>query len=293
MKKLFEGVGIAVVTPFLFNRVDYRSLEKLLRKGIEEGASAIIVLGTTGEGSTISAEERMNIINFCRKIIKPPVKMIVGTGNNNFEVCKENTSIAKKLGADGVLVVTPYYNKTTQRGLEAYYAELSKQEIPIIMYNVPSRTGLSIDVSTVEKIISSNEWIYGIKESTADINRIMSLCKVCRDKIAVYSGEDDLNYLFYCLGGDGTISVTANAFCKEVDEIYRFVKQENLKEALSAHERLSPINKMMFCETNPIPVKYFLKEMDLIVSEEVRKPLIDLEENNKERIKNMLEQLND
>lgn len=288
MKKIFDGVGIAIVTPFVNNKIDYDSLEKLIEKGISEGASAIIVLGTTGEGSTISQRERVGIIRFCREKIKPPVKMIVGTGNNNFEICFENTRRAKELGADGVLVVTPYYNKTTQRGIEQYYSDLSKLEIPIIMYNVPSRTGLNIDVSTVEKIINSNQYVYGLKESTADITRIMALSQVCKGKIALYSGEDDLNYIFYCLGGAGTISVTANAFCKEVDEIYRLAKQKDIERALSAHEKLSQINKMMFCETNPVPIKYFLKEMGLIASEEVRPPLIELEEENKEKIKNLI-----
>lgn len=293
MKKLFEGVGIAIVTPFLHNKIDYKSLERLIHKGINEGASAIIVLGTTGEGSTISKEEREEIIKFCREKIKPPVKMIVGTGNNNFDACLENTRMAKDLGADGVLVVTPYYNKTTQRGIEQYYGDLAKLEIPIIMYNVPSRTGLNIDVSTVEKIIASNDYVYGLKESTADISRIMALSQVCKEKIALYSGEDDLNYVFYCLGGTGTISVTANAFCKQVDEIYRCVKKEDLERALSLHEKLSPVNKIMFCETNPVPVKYFLKEMQLIESEEVRRPLIELEKENQEKIKNLIEQLYD
>ena len=292
MKKLFEGVGIAIVTPFLNNKVDYKSLKGLLHKGISEGASAIIVLGTTGEGTTVSQKEREEIIKFCRKEIKDPVKMIVGTGNNNVEICLKNTRMAKKLGADGVLVVTPYYNKTTQLGIEAYYEDIAKVEVPIIMYNVPSRTGLNIEVSTVERIIASNKWVYGIKESTADITRIMSLMKVCREKIAVYSGEDDLNYVFYCLGGMGTISVTANAFCKEVDEIYKCVKQEDLEKALSTHEKLSPVNKVMFCETNPMPVKYFLKEMDLIESAQTRKPLIDLSEENQEKIQELLREYN-
>lgn len=293
MKKLFEGVGIAIVTPFLNNQTDYVSLEKLVHKGIKEGASAIIVLGTTGEGSTISAQEREKIVGFCRKIIPPTVKMIVGTGNNNFETCLKNTQMAKDLGADGVLVVTPYYNKTTQRGLIQYYQDLAQIKIPIIMYNVPSRTGLNIEVDTVKKIIETNNQVYGIKEATCDINRIMLLHEVCKEKIAVYSGEDDLNYLFYCLGSMGTISVTANAYCKEVDEIYKCVKQQNLKKAFAQHEKLSPVNKVLFCETNPVPIKYALKTLDIIESEEVRRPLIELCEENKEKIEDYLKKYNE
>ncbi|MBO5022632.1 MAG: 4-hydroxy-tetrahydrodipicolinate synthase [Clostridia bacterium] len=291
MKKLFDGVGIAIATPFKYNKVDYASLKKLINKGIKEGASAIIVLGTTGEGSTISAKERAEILHFCRQIIPPKVKMIVGTGNNNFTLAMQNTITAKQAGADGVLVVTPYYNKTTQRGLVEYYKRLATLQIPIIMYNVPARTGLNIDLATVEQIIKENPYVYGIKEATCDINRIMQLCQICQDKIAVYSGEDDLNFLFYCLGADGTISVTANSFTKQTVDVYKLVKQEKLKEAFSLHQKLSPINKMMFCETNPIPVKYFLKQMDIIALDEVRMPLVELSPQNKEKIDEMLEEI--
>lgn len=291
MKVLFEGVGVAIPTPFLYNKVDFLSLEKLIERLICEGASAIIVLGTTGEASTISKEERIEIIKFCRGIIKPPVKMIVGTGNNNYDTCLENTKIAKILGADGALVVTPYYNKTTQRGLEKYYGDLAKLKFPIIMYNVPSRTGLSIEISTIEKIIKKNPYVCGIKEATSEILRISTLCSACKDKIAVYSGEDELNYLFYCLGSQGTISVTSNAFCKEAVKLYRLVKGEKLYDALKVQDFLSPINKLMFCETNPVPVKHFLYKMGVIESDEVRMPLVELEENSKDVISNYLNKL--
>ena len=291
MKKLFEGVGIAIVTPFKYGKVDYASLKRLIEKGIKEGATAIIVLGTTGEGSTVTTKERAEILQFCRQIIPPKVKMIVGTGNNNFSLAMQNTMMAKKAGADGALVVTPYYNKTTQRGLVEYYKRLASLKIPIIMYNVPARTGLNIDLATVEQIIQENPYVYGIKEATTDITRIMQLCDICRDKIAVYSGEDDLNYLFYCLGGAGTISVTANAFTKQSAEIYKLVKGEKLKDAFALHQKLSPVNKMMFCETNPIPVKYFLKQMDIIAMDEVRMPLVELSPQNKKKIDEMLEEI--
>ena len=188
MRKVFEGVGIAIVTPFLKGAVDFGSMKKLLEKSIEEGADAIIVLGTTGEGATISQQEREDIIKFCRLNIPKKVNMIVGTGNNNFEVCYQNTKRAKELGADAVLVVTPYYNKTTQKGLEKYYEKLAQIEVPMILYNVPARTGLNIDVETVKNIIEKNPMVYGLKESTCDINRIQTLSKICKDKIGFYSG---------------------------------------------------------------------------------------------------------
>ena len=201
MKSVFEGCGVALVTPFKDKEIDFENLKKIIDDDLHKGAKAIVVLATTGEGTTISETEREQIIKFCRKLTFRKAKLIIGTGNNNFEVCKRYTKMAKKLGADAALVVTPYYNKTTQTGLVKYYQNLAKLKFPMIMYNVPSRTGLMIELDTVKKIIETNQYVYGIKESTTDIARISKLCEICKNKIAVYSGEDALNFVFYCLGG--------------------------------------------------------------------------------------------
>ena len=272
MNCLFEGCGVAIVTPFKNNQIDYAAFYKIINSTIDKGAKAIILLGTTGEGGSIVGGEREDVIKFAKNVIGNKAKLIVGTGNNNFITCQENTIQAKKLGADGVLVVTPYYNKTTQKGLVEYYSQLSQIGVPIIIYNVPSRTGLNIDVETVEKLID-NDMIYGIKESTCDINRIIKLCDVCKDKIAVYSGEDALNYVFYCLGAKGCISVSANVVADKVQAVYELVKSVNIKKALEIQNSLSEINHAMFVETNPIPVKKLMAEMDLI-AEDVRMPLV-------------------
>ncbi len=275
MKCLFEGCGVAIVTPFKNNQVDYASFYKIINSNIKKGAKAIIVLGTTGEGVSVVGQERADVIKFAKNIIGNNAKLIVGTGNNNFITCQENTIQAKSLGADGVLVVTPYYNKTTQKGLFEYYTQLSKIGIPIIVYNVPSRTGLNIDVETVEKLLD-NDMIYGIKESTCDINRIIKLCDVCNDKIAVYSGEDALNYVFYCLGAKGCVSVSANVVADKVQKVYDMVKSGNIKGALEIQNSLNELNHTMFVETNPIPVKTLMAEMNLI-AEDVRMPLVKAE----------------
>ena len=272
MKSLYEGTGVAIVTPFKFGEVDYESFEKIINKDIRQGAKAIIVLGTTGEGVSVNAKEREEIIKFARDVISSRAQLIVGTGNNNFITCQENTMIAKELGADGVLVVTPYYNKTTQSGLVEYYTQLNKIGIPIIMYNVPSRTGLNIETETVEKL-TSLDMIYGLKESTCDINRIVELSKICNDKIALYSGEDALNFVFYCLGAQGSISVTANVMPAKVEEVYQLVKCGEIEKAKKLQYELDEINDAMFLETNPIPVKTFMHHMGLI-SDEVRMPLV-------------------
>lgn len=282
MRKLFEGVAVAVVTPFKDGKVDFEAFAKLVERDIAQGAKAIVVLGTTGEGSTVSENEREKLIKLARKIIGRRCSLIVGTGSNDFKKAYYNTSMAKKLGADGALIVTPYYNKTTQGGLVHYYTKLSEIGLPIIMYNVPSRTGMSIELDTVKRL-AKNPMIYGIKESGSDVQRIINLAKVCRNKIALYSGEDSLNYLFYCLGAKGCISVSANAFCGEVQKVYDLVKIGDNKEAMAVEEKLSTITKLLFCQVNPIPIKYLLSKMGLCENE-VREPLLPLEEKYKKII---------
>lgn len=288
MKELFQGTGVALVTPFNEERIDYRATRNLIERDIKLGAKALIILATTGEGCTISDREREKFIRFCIKENCGRAKIIVGTGNNNFSKCFDLTLQASRLGADGVLVVTPYYNKTTQKGLIEFYDKLSRVKIPMILYNVPSRTGLNIELDTLEKIIDSNEYVWGIKESTTDIARIKNLCYMCKDKIAVYSGEDGLNYLFYCLGASGCVSVTANAYPDRVEEIFNHVKSNNFSLALSCQERLDKINDAMFYETNPIPIKYYLSLMGLTTSK-TRMPLTSLTEINKKRINSLYE----
>lgn len=282
MRSLFEGIGVAIVTPFKEGKIDYSAFKKLIEKNIYEGAKAIIVLGTTGESSTITEDERGMLIAYAKRVIAGRVKLIVGTGNNNFEKAYKNTLVAKELGVDGALVVTPYYNKTTQEGLIEYYTRLCEIGLPIIMYNVPSRTGLSIEAETVEKLMQ-NKMIYGLKESTADIQRIIHISTICKDKVALYSGEDSLNYVFYCLGGQGSISVTANAYCQNVVKVYDLVKLGLYKDALAVSNNLFGINKALFCEVNPIPIKYLLHKMGLCENE-LRLPLIPLSTNGENLI---------
>lgn len=289
MKSLFEGTGVAIVTPFKENKVDLSALRNLIIEVIAKGAKAIIVLGTTGEGSTVSFDERIEIIKLAKNVIGNKAKLIVGTGNNNFEICKQNTRIAKELRADGVLVVTPYYNKTTQNGLFEYYTQLSAIGIPIIMYNVPSRTGLNIEVKTVEKLLN-NPMIYGLKEATCDINRIIELSNVCKNKISLYSGEDNLNYIFYCLGGNGSISVTANVCADKVQKVFENVQNGAYDKALQLQNELRELNKALFIETNPIPVKTLLAEMKKI-EKDVRMPLVNATQENSSMLVKLAQKL--
>lgn len=284
MKQLFEGTAVALVTPFKNDEIDFSATKTLIERDIMLGARTIVILATTGEGCAVTDREREKFIKFCLKVNAGRAKIIVGTGNNNFAKCYSLTKEAKKLGADGALVVTPYYNKTTQKGLVEYYQKLAEIQFPIIMYNVPSRTGLNIELDTIAKIIATNEYVYGIKESTTDISRIRKLCHLCKDKIAVYSGEDELNHIFYCLGGKGCISVTANAHPDKVEEIYSLVKRGEYDRALACQQELNEVNEALFCETNPIPIKYYLSLMGLCESQ-TRMPLTSLTAQNERRIK--------
>ena len=291
MKSLFEGTGVALVTPFIDNMIDYDSMAKIIDRDINLGAKAIVILATTGEGSTVSSTERIEMIKFCKKIIGNRAKLIVGCGHNDFSVCYRNTLTAKMLDADGALVVTPYYNKTTQRGIMHYYELLSQLEFPLIVYNVPSRTGLNIELDTIKQMINTNPYIYGIKESTCDINRIKQLCNICKDKIPVYSGEDALNYIFYCLGAKGCVSVTANVLPHKVAEVYDNVQAGKIQDALNLQNKLQKVDDAMFIETNPIPVKGMMRSLGLIKSDKLRLPLINLESNNQKEIDNLANNL--
>ena len=290
MRNIFNGVGVALVTPFYKNKIDYNSLKALINKAIDGGADAIILLGTTGEASNITLAERRQLIKFCKQHINNRACFIVGTGNNNMQTCKQNTKLAKDLGADGILAVTPYYNKTTQKGIIEYYKTLADYKIPIIMYNVPSRTGLNIEPSTIKEIIEKNPYVFGLKESTSDINRIIELSNICKDKIALYSGEDNLNYIFYTLNAQGCISVTANAYPEQTSLIYKLTKKFEYKKALELQRKLDPLNKALFCETNPVPIKHVLHKQNLIKSNEVRPPLVQLTPENKEYLEEILNQ---
>lgn len=284
MKSVFTGSCVALVTPFKDDKVDYESLGKLIDFQINNGTDAIVVLGTTGEPATLTSEERDGIIKFARKKTKGKVTLIVGTGSNSTIKAINDSRRAQKLGADALLIVTPYYNKCTQKGLISHYKKISDNvNIPIIAYNVPGRTGVNILPETALELSKISN-ICGIKEANASINQIMRMCSLLKDKMAVYSGEDSLNYIFMTLGASGGISVTANVFPKEVSEVIHTSLKGEFKKALSLQEKLEEINKNMFIEVNPIPVKYACSLLKLCENS-LRLPLTNLEEQNEEKLK--------
>ena len=288
MKYSFIGSAVALITPFQKNgQIDFEALEKLINFQIENGTDALVVLGTTGEPSTMTIQEKHDVIEFSKRVIGNRAKLIVGTGGNNTEKVIEDSLYAKEHGADALLIVTPYYNKCTQNGLVAHYKMVAESvKMPIIAYNVPGRTGVNISVETAVRLAEIPE-IVGIKEASGNIDQIVRLCKSLRGKMAVYSGDDSLNYVVMALGGSGSISVTANVFPREVKEIIDFCLNNDYQSALEHHEALLEVNKNMFIEINPIPVKYACS-LRGFGNGSVRMPLTELEDKNKEILKQSL-----
>ena len=274
---IFKGICTAIVTPFNKDKsIDFVAFKKLIDYQVSNNVDAVLVLGTTGESSTISREERVEIIKFAKKIINKKCKLIVGTGSNDTKKAIELSNEAKYLGADGCLIVTPYYNKCTQSGLIEHYKIISENvNFPFIVYNVPSRTGVNIEPITLNKISKLLNFA-GIKEANGDINHILKVFHQ-NPNIPIYCGNDNLNLIFKNLGASGLISVTSNAYPQYIVSLWK--KKQNAY----IQNKLFEFNELMFVETNPIPIKYSLFKKKLIKNE-LRLPLTKLKTKNKKLI---------
>jgi 4-hydroxy-tetrahydrodipicolinate synthase len=260
-----KGTGTAVVTPFTEdNRVDYESFAKFLEFQIKSGVDALIVLGSTGEAPAIEPDERNEIISFAVRQADGRVPIIIGTGSSSTTHTIEMSRQALSLGADGVMVVTPYYNKPTQEGLYQHYAAVAGNiDGPLIIYNVPGRTGSNILPQTVLRC-AEIENITGIKEASGDLKQIDSLIRQIRKRrpeFSVFSGNDDQTFHLVCSGGDGVISVVANVMPAETSQMINATLEGDLGKAAELHLRLFPLMKDLFIETNPIPVKYAVSRL--------------------------------
>ena len=289
MKTLFKGTCTALITPFTEDGIDYDALGRLIDYQLDNQIEAIVVLGTTGEAATVTEEEYKDVAKFALKKIKGKAKYILGTGSNCTKKAVEKTAFAKELGADGVLVVTPYYNKCTQNGLIQYYKTISDAvDIPILCYNVPARTGVNILPETMEKIAEIKN-VYGIKEACGNMEQICETARRIRNKCSLYSGDDNLNLAMLSIGSMGLISVASNIAPKEVSDVARLYFAGRNDEAVKLQERLLPLIDAMFTEVNPIPAKmaaYLIGYGTPIV----RAPLTELEPHHK---KDMIKILND
>lgn len=288
MKKiLFKGVGSAVPTPFDENGVNISEFRKFLQFQIDNNVDALIVCGTTGESSTMTRDEKIIAINCVLEVANEKIPVIVGTGSNNTREAIEMSKIAERLGANGILVVTPYYNKTTQRGLIAHYKAIAESvSLPIILYNVPSRTGVNIEPQTCLEL-SKIDNIVAIKEASGNISQVAQISNLCGDNLYIYSGNDDQIVPICSLGGIGVISVLSNIKPKFVhDMVYDFL-DGNIDKARKMQLNVLPLINSLFSEVNPIPVKYALNELGFNFSVP-RLPLVEFSDTNKKLLRQYL-----
>lgn len=270
---IFKGCATAIVTPFDENdNINFDEFKKMVEFQIENGVNAIVVCGTTGEAATMSTEEKQELIRYCIKTVDKRVPVIVGVGSNNTKAVIENEKIAEELGADGLLVVTPYYNKTTQKGIIEHFKLIAENtSLPIILYNVPGRTGVDISLDTYLEL-SKIENIVATKEASGDISKVLKIRNLCGDNLNVYSGNDDQIIPILSLGGIGVISVLSNIMPKyTVDMIEKYFKKD-IEEASSMQINASKLIESLFKEVNPIPIKQALN----ILGFECGKPRLPL-----------------
>jgi len=282
---MFEGSIVAIVTPFEDGKIDKRRLSELIEFHISEGTSAILPCGCTGEAATLSHQEQKHMIKLVIDIVNERVPVIAGTGSNSTEEALVLTKSAKEAGADGALLITPYYNKPTPEGQYLHYEKIAKAvDIPIILYNVPSRTGISILPQTVARL-SKIDNIVAIKEASGSIDQVNAIIDLC--DIIVLSGEDALTLPMMALGAKGVISVAANVVPKHMAMMVKSFLDGNLEESRKIHFKLFPLFKALFYETNPIPIKTALGMMGKI-DPQLRLPLCEMRKENAERLRRVL-----
>ena len=276
-KTIFKGTCTAAITPFTQDGIDFDALGNQIEFQIQNGIDALCILGTTGEAPTITDSEYDAIAKFSYDKIAGRVKFILGSGTNCTKKAIEKSQLAQKVGADGLLVVTPYYNKCTQKGLIKYYNDICDNvDIPVLCYNVPARTGVNILPQTMAEI-AENKNIGGIKEACGNMEQICETARLIRGKTALYSGDDNLNLAMLSIGSLGLISVASNIAPKEVSDVAKLYFAGKNAEAVALQERLLPLIDAMFTEVNPIPVKK-ASELIGLGSGIVRAPLTELEE---------------
>ena len=290
---IFKGAGVAITTPFLANgEVDYDTFRDQIEYQIQNGTDAIIVCGTTGEASCLSHEEHLDCIKFCVEVVNKRIPVIAGTGSNCTETAIYLSTEAEKYGVDGLLVVTPYYNKATQKGLIEHYTMVAESvKLPIIMYNVPSRTGCNILPETAAKLCKNVPNIVGIKEASGDISQVAKVALICGEDIDIYSGNDDQIIPILALGGKGVISVLSNIAPKQTHDICQAFFDGDTAKAAKLQIEAIPLVGALFCEVNPIPVKKAI-ELQGRDTGVVRRPLTEMEPQNAERLKKEMQAYN-
>ena len=282
-KTIFTGSGVAIITPFTNNEVNYEQLGRLIDYQIDNSTDAIVICGTTGESSTLTDEEHRECIRFAVERTAGRVPVIAGTGSNDTDYAISLSKYACEVGADALLLVTPYYNKATPKGLiHSFTAVADAVTKPIILYNVPSRTGVNITLP-VYKELAKHERIVAVKEASGNISQIAAVAAECGDSLDIYSGNDDQIVPILSLGGKGVISVLSNVMPAQTHDIVALFMQGKVKESAALQLKLLDLINSLFCEVNPIPVKTAMAALGFC-SEEMRLPLYEMEDHNRERL---------
>lgn len=284
---IFEGVGTALITPFNENGVDFESLERIVNDQITAGVNALIVCGTTGEPATMTEQERISAVKCVVETTAGRVPVIAGAGSNCTATAISNCQKYEALGVDGLLIVTPYYNKCTQKGLIAHYEAIAKSTtLPIIVYNVPGRTGVNILPETLDKIADIPN-VVAIKEASGNLSQVQKMLDLCKDRIDVYSGEDNLAVEIVKMGGKGLISVLSNVVPSKTATMLSLALKGEYELADALQKDVNPLVDQLFVEVNPIPVK---KAMELMgyCKKYIRLPLTEMEDEHTEKLKELL-----
>ncbi len=286
---IFTGAGVAIVTPMNDDfSVNYEKLGEMIDFQIENGTDSIIICGTTGEASTLTHEEHIECIRYCVEKTAKRVPVVAGTGSNCTETAIYLSKEAQKAGADALLVVSPYYNKATQKGLIAHYTAIADAvDLPIIMYNIPGRTGVNILPKTAVELAKNVENIVGIKEATGNLSQVAKLAALADGCIDIYSGNDDQVLPILSLGGKGVISVLSNIAPKQMHDMVQKYLDGDVKESTKLQLKAIPLIEALFCEVNPIPVKAAMNMMGMGVGT-LRMPLGDMEPENQEKLKKVM-----
>lgn len=284
---MFKGAGVAIITPFNETGIDFNELARLIDFNIENGTDAIIITGTTGESATMTDEEHKEAIKFTVNHVNKRIPVIAGTGSNDTAYAMQLSKYAQEVGADGLLLVTPYYNKCSQKGLIKHFTYIADHtNIPIILYNVPSRTGVNIALDTYIEL-AKHPRIVAVKEASGDLSAIIKIKEACGDNLHIYSGNDDQIVPILSIGGIGVISVLSNVMPKEAHDICQLYFDGKVKESAELQIKLLTLINTLFIEVNPIPVKTALGLMGYKVGD-LRMPLCEMAEGNLAKLKEVL-----
>ena len=287
---MFEGVFTALVTPFRDGEIDAPALHALVDHQIDAGIDGVVPCGSTGESATLSHAEHRRVVEIAVEAAGGRIPVVAGTGSNNTREAIELTLHAKEAGADGAILISPYYNKPTQEGIFAHFEAVARETgLPLVVYNIPGRTASNIAPGTLARLADVDS-IVGVKEACGDLDQIAHVVAACRDDFAVLSGDDALTLPLLAIGGKGVISVSSNVAPREMLELVREARAGRFDRALGVHQRLLPLFDALFCETNPIPVKAAVA-LQGRCGDEIRLPLTPISDGNRERLRVVMKEL--